>query len=343
MKYQLKDIAEYAKVSVSTVCRVINNNDVVKADTRERVLDAIEALDYRVDNIFARSQTVANYSIGIFLREDDYKKTSEMKFGIDKRTETIAFKEQIESFGGKVELYEMDEILHIDPTELLGKDKIDGVIIFGAGDEDKKLLLHLQAAGIPFIVTNGISDFVRENKMSFVEYDDSAGISEIIKYFNKKDRKHLAMINGPDQMWVCQERRNAFYHYIKEYKIADEPEFYFSGEFDFKTGQDGVRSLAEKGLLDRINGIICGSDVIAIGVISEIINLGKKIPEEIALFGYDDTPICEYFNPPISSIKRDLKHYSSYIVERLYDLVRTENKLHIQIYIKTYPIFRKSS
>lgn len=343
MKYQMKDIAEYAKVSVSTVCRVINNKDVVKADTRDRVLDAIEALDYRVDNIFARSQSVANYTIGIFLRENDYIKTSEIKFGMDKMTETIAFRERIESFGGKVELYEMDEILHIDPTELLQKAKIDGVIVFGAGDEDKELLLRLQATGIPFIVTNGISDFIRDNRMSFVEYDDFAGISEILQYFNKKNRKHLAMINGPDQMWVCQERRNAFYHYLKEYEIANEPEFYFSGEFDFKTGQNGVRLLFEKGLLDKVDGIICGSDIIAIGVIREIVNLGKKIPEQIALFGYDDTPICEYFNPPISSIKRDLKHYSSYIVERLYDLIRTKNKLHIQIYIKTYPIFRKSS
>ena len=343
MKYQMKDIAEQAKVSVSTVCRVINNKDIVKADTRERVLNAIEALDYRVDNIFARSQTVANYTIGIFLRENDYKKTSEINIGIDKITETIAFKEQIESFGGKVELYEMDEIHNINPAELLRKDKINGVIIFGAGDEDKELLLHLQSSGIPFIVTNGISDFIRKNKMSFIEYDDSAGISEIIRYFKGKDRTCLAMINGPDQMWVCQERRNAFYHYINEYGIADKPEFYFSGEFDFKTGQDGVKLLAEKGLIDRVNGIICGSDVIAIGVIRELVNLGKKIPEEIALFGYDDTPICEYFNPPISSIKRDLKNYSSYIVERLYDLIRTGNKLQIQIYIKTYPIFRQSS
>ena len=343
MKYQLKDIAEYANVSVSTVCRVINNKDIVKADTREKVLNAIEALDYRVDNIFARSQTVANYTIGIFLRENDFKKTLEINLGTDKVTETIAFKEQIEFFGGKVELYEMDELLNINPSETLRKDKIDGVIVFGAGDEDKELLLHLQVSEIPFIVTNGISDFIRENKMSFIEYDDSAGISEILGYFKEKNRKHLAMINGPDQMWVCQERRNAFFHYINEYGIADKPEFYFSGDFDFITGQDGVKLLAEKGLLGKINGIICGSDVIAIGVIRELVNLGIRIPEDVALFGYDDTPICEYFNPPISSIKRDLKNYSSYIVERLYDLIRTENKLQIQIYIKTYPIFRQSS
>jgi len=343
MKYKLKDIAEYAKVSVSTVCRVINNKDIVKPETRERVLDAIEALDYKMDNIFTSSKAMANYTIGIFLRENDYKKTFEIKYGIEKVTETIAFKKQVESSGGRTKFFEMDDLKPVNLPETLKNEKINGIIIFGAGDNDKDILLKLKDIGMPFIVTNGISDFIKDNRMSFVEYDDFTGISNILKYFKENGRTNLAMINGPDQMWVCQERRDAFYHFIKEYKISETPLFYYTGEFDFKTGQDGVLGLKSRGLLENVNGIICGSDIIAIGAIRELIRLGIDIPGKVSVFGYDDTPICEYFNPPISSIKRDLKNYSTYIVERLYDLIRTKNKLNIQIYIKTYPVFRKST
>lgn len=343
MKYRLQDIADFANVSVSTVWRVINNKEVVKANTRTLVLDAIEALDYKVDTIFTRPQIMNNYNVAIFLRESDYKKIFELKYGIEKMTEPISFKQEIESAGGKALFLEMDDIKAPELHKLIDRQKINGVIIFGAEDSDKELLIELEKMRVPFIVTNGISDFVKQRSLNFVEYDDFNGISAIVKHFKVNGRTNLAMINGPDKMWVCQERRNAFYHSIHELQIADQPLCYFSGEFDFKTGQDGVLRIKEQGLVEKIDGIICGSDIIAIGVIKELIRMGIDIPRKTAVFGYDDTPICEYFNPSISSVKRDLKHYSSYIIERLYDLIQTHNRLQIQIYIKTSLVFRRST
>ncbi len=343
MKYKLEDIANYARVSVSTVWRVINNKDIVKGETRNRVLDAIEALDYRMDNIFTNPQTMYKYNIAIFLRENDYKKVFELKYGIERMTEPIAFKKKIESSGGKALFFEMDDLSASDLDKLIDRKNIHGVIVFGAEDSDHELVIRLKNIGVSFIVTNGISDFVKNNGISFVEYDDFNGIADIVKYFKENERTNLVMFNGPDKMWVCQERKNAFYYSIKKLKIADNPLFYYSGEFDFKTGQEGVLKLKELGLIKKVNGIICGSDVIAIGVINELLRMKIDIPDEIAVFGYDDTPICEYFNPSISSVKRDLKHYSTYIVERLYDLIFTKNKLQIHIYIKTYPVYRKST
>lgn len=304
----ITDVAKLAGVSVATVSVVINNKDkFVAPELRRKVLDAVAALNYK-PNLVARSLKVKETkTIGLILTNITSPVTPPLVRTVQKLARENGFDTLIVST-------EEDRKLEIDAVYNMLAKRVDGMIICPVISEDYEHIRYANAL-IPVItierkipLTSGVISNNKETSYN------------VTRHLIDHGRKNIALIALPVLGSNTQDRIDGYREAMREaglYHPALIRETDYIGQSAFTVAQDLL-------IHDHVDAIITTSQSIALGAYKAAISLGKRIPEEVAIFGYDNVPWMEVVQPALSTTCQPIEKMASTACQILFDTMNSE-------------------
>ncbi len=278
-KTTIKDIARKANVSHTTVSRALNNKSRIKSETKEKILSIAKELNYRPDFI-ARSLVMRRTkTLGLVITTIANPFYTELSQGI----ETMAI-----SLGYNIILcstnYELSaEKKYIDMLESKG---VDGIIFTSAHMGDPNII-GLAEEGFPMILVNRrtLHPTVRD-KVDYIGVDNIRGGFLAVEHLIKLGHERIGVIGGSSESSVGYERLEGGKKALATYGLKVIGDYFLEGDFLRGSGYQGGKKFLE---MDKPpTAIFAANDYMALGTYQAIMEAGIKVPEEIALIGFND-------------------------------------------------------
>ncbi len=267
----IKDIAEQTGVSYATVSRTLNHLSGVSPATRDKVLAAAEEMGYR-PNIHARSlKTNKTNTIALVLPDISNPFFADIAYAVDE----YAFKHGYTTVVCNTNWNEELEKMHLNQLQ---NQRVDGIIYKPAG----KLPMDLSGISIPSVILSCIPG---ENN-NYIEIDNYKGGQIAADHMIGCGYKHFAFIGGSKNSQSNEIRINGYRDRLAEHGFHLDNTHILYGGFSIESGCKMAKDLLEK--FPEVDGIFCGNDVIALGVLQHLMEINRRIPEDIGVIGFDD-------------------------------------------------------
>ncbi|MGQ9632471.1 MAG: LacI family DNA-binding transcriptional regulator [bacterium] len=291
MRSSIEDVARLARVSIATVSRVVNNTVPVRPETRERVIRAIEALDYRPNAIARSLVTKRTHIIGLVIPDIANPVFAEAARGVEEVTSKGGYNVILCNTGYSYER----EIAYID---VLREKRMDGLIIATAQRRDD-YILGLKRRGFPCVL---ILSKVEGEEVDYVVVDNVRGAFIATEHLIRLGHVRIAHIGGPRNISSGLDRWKGYSKALREHGIAPEDDLYVEGAFDEESGHEAMERLLD--LPRPPSAVFCANDLMAIGAMFAIKEGGLRIPRDVAVVGYDDTRLAKCVSPALTAVRQ---------------------------------------
>jgi len=304
----IKDVAQLAQVSTTTVSHVVNNTRAVNPATRARVLGAMSTLGYQ-PNILARSlRKGVTKTIGLIVPDASNPFFAE----VARKIEDLGFKQ-----GYSVILCNSDN----DPIKqtsyintLLAK-RVDGVI-FISSDSAPSDLSRLVDNHIPLVVAD------RDVSLEFADVvllDNERAGYEATRHLLELGHRNIACITGPYDLSPSMQRMEGFKRCLSEFGIQFQPQLIQTGDFSIQSGKVATLRLLSAG--PKPTAIFALNDMMAIGAMSAVNQAGLSIPGDMSLIGFDNIELAGMVTPSLTTVAQPIpeiaRQATSLLIERL--------------------------
>lgn len=273
----IRDVARRAQVSVASVSRALNGLENVSERTRARVAEAVRELGY-VPHAGARSLSLARTNaIGVVLPDLHGEFFSEIVRGMDREASRHGYLLLLSN-------------LHAGSQQAANalramRGRVDGLIVMAPHLREEELATALPT-GLPSVLINTRHS---GGPSPEIHLDNEAGVHAVVEHLAALGRRRLVHIAGPKDNADAQERAEAFRKAASERGLAFE---IVHGDFEEESGKAAIAALLAAG--HRFDAVFAGNDNMAIGAMEALRAAGKRIPEEVAVAGFDDIPLARH-------------------------------------------------
>ena len=331
-----QDVADRAGVSRTTVSFVLNEVEVnIRPATRQRVLDAAGELGY-VANAAARALARREtHTIALVLIRDSSHIASDaflpsVMHGLISSLRPAGFRLLLETVDNADE---PDIYLN-----LVRARQIDGIVLSGPRSDDKQLA-ELIESGFPVVLLGQLPG----TGACFVDVDNRSTAHMAVEHLISQGHRRIACITNAPLMYTgATDRLFGYLDALAAHDLPKDEALVRYGDFDLESGRTATRSLLAE-LADPPTAIFAASDVIAIGAISMVHELGLRIPEDIAVVGIDDVPMARYMTPPLTTARLPANELGRRAGEMLLGCIRGKSSAKRQLLLKTELVLRESS
>ncbi len=296
MSSNIKDVARLANVSITTVSRVINKSEHIKPETRHRVLDAIEKLNFR-PNKLAQSLGSGFQAIGVVATRTSYQAFGNPYFSIVLQ----AIGETAEKKNYEIILCSSsDENIEIDRcVSMINSKVVQGLLLLGSRINDR-LVEELNRTGFPFVLVGRVIDEELSKNIYSVDTDSFKDCAEAVEYLISLGHRRIGCIHAPLKYVVSKDRLDG---YIEAHKKAMIPVDY-SLVADGGYSSDHAYEAALKLLRNPHppTAIFATDDIKAMGAYKAMTELGIRIPDDISLIGHNNYEISQVITPSLTTI-----------------------------------------
>ncbi|MFT7538227.1 MAG: DNA-binding LacI/PurR family transcriptional regulator [Lysobacterales bacterium] len=288
-KVSIEDVARRAKVSITTVSRVINNVPTVVEKNRIKVEEAITHLKFK-PNINAQNLARGtNNAIGLVI--PGYPGIFHSFYAV----------ELIRGVGHACEANKLDLVFHItNGFNPINTNSVGG-IIFADVIENRKQVEAAIAQGTPCMIIN---NHVDDLEVSYLAVNNESGGYQATDYLLSLGHKEIATITGQISTQAGQERLDGYKRLMNEKGLPINEDFIFEGDYSRRSAREGAEKLLN--LSKRPTAIFAASDEMALEVMAVVMEKGLKVPEDISILGFDDNPACLYAPVSLTTIRQPL-------------------------------------
>ena len=303
MKITIRDVAKKANVSVATVSRVINNKGYVYEETRQTVLRIIDELGFE-PNQLARSLTNhRSKMIGVIVPHVGTTFYGQLIEGIEQAALSYGYKTMLCNT-------QDDSEREIDYLKIFEQYNVEGVIIASNFKNKAKL----ESLNIPIISV----DHLINDEIPSVSCNNEKGGEIAAQTLIAGGAKNFLLLRGPSFLITSQERTKGFLEVLEEHDTT-----YNIHDFDLvEPDADFIYQHIKNN--PQIDGIFAMSDTLALIALGCLQKIGRKVPEEVQLIGFDDAPFTKWTNPGITTVSQAVKYMGSETVNTLIKLINNE-------------------
>ena len=330
-----KDIAKLAGVSRTTVSFVLNNRTDVKISeaTRKKVLNAAKELDYYPHAIATSLVKNKTKTIGLILCQKLESVFSDaflprVLLGVS----TVA-----QEKGYRILLHYVEDISKKDAYYPMVREKrIDGMILSGPRSDDEELF-RLREEDFPIVLMGQI----KEDNFSYSDIDNVKAAKKAVQHLISHGHKRIAMItNAPLNYTASASRLSGYKSALEENSITYDEELIGIGDF---TPQSGFKEMQKLLSLKKLpTAIFVASDVVAFGSMDAIKKVGLRIPQNMALVGFDNVNLSEYVDPPLTTVNLPGFEIGKNAANLLIDNIENNKNNNKKIILETHLVIRKS-
>ena len=302
MAATIKDVARDAGVSVATVSRALNGAENVTPETRMRVQAVAQALRYTPSSAARSLITRRTHTVGVLLPDLFGEYFSELIRGIDLKARARGLHLMVSSSHGDArEAASVLRAMH---------GRVDGLLVMTPHIDSAAIAANLPAS-LPIVLIN---TRLPEDGLSSFAVDNHGGAFAMARHLISRGHRQLAFIAGPDNNYEAQERLRG-YRSAMAALLPDTPELVLAGDFTEESGWRAGSEIAT--LAQQPSAVFCGNDMMAIGCLSALAEAGLRVPQDIALAGFDDIPIARYVTPPLTTVRVRIAELGSLALDRL--------------------------
>lgn len=318
MKTTIRDVAKKANVSVATVSRVINNKGYVHEETRTTVLKAIDELGFE-PNQLARSLTNhRSMMLGVIVPHVGTTFYGQLIEGIEQAALSYGYKTMLCNT-------QDNDNREIDYLKIFEQFSVEGIIVASnIKNKDKLSSLNIPIISVDHLLSEDIPSVTSNNEK---------GGELAAKKLIESGAKNFLLLRGPSFLITSQERTKGFLEVLEEHECTYEIHDFDLIEPDAEYIYQYIKSNP------HIDAIFAMSDTLALIALGCLQKLGRKVPEEVQLIGYDDAPFTKWTNPGISTITQSVKFMGSETVNTLIKIIKNEELPHkhrlIDVRLKT--------
>ena len=310
-KPTIYEVAKAAGVSRQTVSRVLNNRPDVSSETRQRIKEIIEQLDYRPSAIARSLSLKKSYTLGVVTAGLKYIGPSRTLSGITREADELGYGlllKELASFSAN----------NVSPLlQWFQSHQVDGIIWAAPeiGDNRNWLDDLPTEINIPII-------FLTMDKwedVSIVAIDNYLGGKLATEHLIDLGRENIGHISGPLDWWEARERKHGWEDALSAAGIQPTDYMWVEGNWSPQNGKLAIDELLAK--FPGMDAVFVGNDQMALSVLQTAWEQGKKIPDDLAVIGFDGIPESEFYFPPLSTIYQDQDEVGRAAVRELIRLV----------------------
>jgi DNA-binding LacI/PurR family transcriptional regulator len=333
MGYTIYDIARAANVSKSTVSRVLNNQNNISEDARNRVIKAIEELNYQPSKL-ARALSSSFDAIMVVSRSA--KTTSNNPF-FSEILQTVAEKAEEENFDvilqtAKNSRDELEKCI----TKIKGK-MIKGIIMLSS-PANEELFKQLDVFNIPIVVIGKVEGNYKN--IFSVDTDNFHDSYELTKYLIEQGHKRIACVHSPLEYHVSMDRLNGYKACIEDHQLPVREEWMIDGGYNIETGSLAARKLLLGG--NRPSAVLATDDLKVMSIYKTATELGVSIPQDLSVVGYSNSSFIPFMTPSLTSIEIPVRKLGETGANLLFSIIRNTSEAEARTIIKTEKVIRDS-
>jgi LacI family transcriptional regulator len=331
----IEDVARATSLSISTISLVLNNKANVSDATRRKVQEAIQALGYHPSRSARGLASKASGNIGFILTDDHFSEVEPFYTRVFLGTE----------FEARTHNYYI--LLTTVPNRakrggsiprFLQEKNVDGVIV--AGKFNPKLIEHIDRLGLPIVL---VDYAVRGARYSTVLIDNFKGAQAAAQHLIGNGRREIAFIGGDPDHPSILERFAGYKATLQEHGISFNPQLVVSDEEDTRihNGYNAIERLLKQG--GKPDALFAANDAMAIGALNYLKAAGKRIPEDIAIVGFDDIELSSHVEPNLTTVRVFTAEMGKIAVKRIVEMIREKTRHVFTVHLPVELVVRASS
>ena len=327
----LNDVAKSAGVSIATVSRVINDSPNVNAETRTRVQQVIKKLKFSPNRVAKRlrNRYASGNLLGVLIPDIQNPFYVEVLRGI----EDVTYDNKYALIMCNFSQDEKKEKLYLD---ILQSESVDGLIAAPTHEHDQKVI-NLVKSGLPIVcVDRGLSGV----DVDVVLVENKMGAYAAVDHLAKKGYSRIAYISGLPQLPSSQQREAGYLEALQANRLPVDRELIKYGDSSHESGVSLCEELLN--LPEPADAVFTGNNLITLGALETIRRKGLKVPENIAVVGFDDMYWSSSLNPPLTAVRQPAYEIGKRAAELLIQRISDPARPTVSMILKTELMIRSS-
>ena len=330
----IREVAEFAGVSIGTVSNVLNRPSLVAEETRTRVREAMRQLGFVRDESARQLRAGRSRMIGLVVLDVANPFFTDVARGVEDyadATNTPVILCNSDEDPGREERY----------LDLLEEQRIKGILITPVNQIHPRLQ-QLRDRGIPVVLLDRRA--TRKDQCS-VAVDDIAGGSLAMTHLLERGHRRIAFVGGSDTITQARDRQQGALNAIEARGLKQNVlQVYPTPNLNFASGVAAARQILQARSGRRITAVLCANDLLALGVLQQFTRTGVRVPDDVALVGYDDIDFAAAAAIPLSSVRQPRHRLGHAAAELLLKEADGEKgHVHQQVVFEPELIVRASS
>jgi len=315
MKSTINDVAKQAGVSIKTVSRVINNEASVRQATRDKVMAAVNALNYQ-PNLAARSLAgVKAYTIAFVYDNPNAYYVIDMQNGILNECKKNGFELLIHPCNAKSNTI-TDEI-----TNMIRHSRIAGLVLTPPFSEDTEFVEKIKETNVNIVrIVSGIAP--PDQLSQCIMINDHETAFNITQHLIDLGHNDIAFISGGKEHRSSYERLNGYQAALEKNGITVNPELIIDAEYSFESGVEGVKSLMDASV--KPSAIFCCNDEIAAGALFSARLMNIEVPAQLSIAGFENSPFSRQTWPKLTTAHQPTQEIAQLATSVLVSQIRNE-------------------
>ncbi|MDH6426365.1 LacI family transcriptional regulator [Paenibacillus sp. PastH-3] len=330
LKVKIKDIAQMANVSISTVSRVINNSKPVNDDVRKRVLEAIKQTNYRSNVIGLETDRANTQLIGVIIPQNSNTVLDDFNVGIRDLADLYGYNIMVGLTDGSAE----SEQHYLKMFQRMGTE---GNIFVGSIPNHEHLEI-IRSSNTPCVLVGQQSQV---DTIPSVHLDNITASYEAVTYLIQKGHRKIAMIRGSGDNAVGGDRYKGYLQALMDAGITLRKEWVVESAMAVEDGSDAMRRIMDSGELPT--AVFCSTDWMAVGAMNHLTDNGLRVPADVAVFGFDNSFIASIVRPKLSSVEYSGTEIGMTATRTLIKLIKGETVVPHHANVAHYLAIREST
>lgn len=324
----IKDVANAAGVSVATISRVLRNPDVVKAATKEHVLQVIKEMNYQPNMLARQLRTQTTKSVIVIVPTIENSFFQGILFGIGTEAEQYGYQMMIADLNSQPSL----ENYYF---EAIQQRQVDGIISLSANMTQK--LETLIAEKYPLVM---VVQCVPNSPLPSVAIDNVAASKALMTHLIRLGHRNIAHLTVSPMQIPYQDRLNSYISSLEEHNIPVDKELISYGKASIQGGYDQMWALLEK--RKKITAVFAAGDTMAIGAMKALKDQGLRVPEDCAVVGFDDIDLSAFWEPALTTIRQPKEMIGRIAFQKLLALMQNRPIASSHEFLPYELVIRKS-
>lgn len=298
---KISDVAEKTGYSITTISRAINDHPYVSDKTKKKIFDAMKELDYYPNNVAQQLRGKGTRLIGVIISFVINPFFTYLVDAIEKAAYQVGYQIVILQ---TLEEPEREKKF----IEMLKKRQLDGLIMTSLDDDSPEVLKLIEAGKI--VVCNR---YLGEQNIPLIHVDEKKATYEATYYLLSKGHRKIGYVTGNrGSMLPVDPRFEGYVQALKEFDIEPNSNYIFPRRLTISDGKSTLTDVLALGE-ERPDALLVISDEVASGILSQCHLLNIKVPETLAIIGFDDQPIAEALYPGLTTVRQPIKEMGEYV------------------------------
>ena len=328
----LQEVARRAKVSIATVSRVLNKSEKVVPETRAIVEQALRDLEYRPSRVARRLRMKDGraHLVGLIIPDIQNPFYAEIARGVEDAAYTAEY---------ALLLCNSDESSEKEQfyLDVMRSESVDGIVL-PPFDETDAAVTAIMKTGMPVVC---VDRSLSKEKTDLVEVDNYRGAYEAVSHLISKGHRSIGLIEGRIQVSTNRERRRGYLDALAEGGIPVRKDLMREGDFRQESGRILAGQLLD--LKKPPTALFALNNLMTIGALNAIHQRNLKVPEDVAIVGFDDLPFAEALDPPLTVVRQPAYEVGKQAMELLLKRIMEPTRSTVTMRLLPQLIIRRST